>query len=184
MRVGAGKEPRVPGWEVGLLRAPCRTGSRSPLVRSRPCAACAMHEKAHARLSLSTPLGRIPTTLYRYLFPTGTAKPHHVVVDPDHPDAPPVAVVAPMAAATGTAGAAPVTHGAGAGSAQGGGNGRTSGGGALGGGGGSGGVVLGYSHLGMLAAARWLLKQVTPLLRLALAANPGYQLRIVGECVY
>ncbi len=130
---------------------------------------------------------RIPPV---YLLPAsitsfpGTAKPHHVVVDPDHPDAPLVTVAPMAAAATGSAAAAPGAHSAGAGNAQGGGTSRASGGGAGGGGGGgSGGVVLGYSHLGMLAAARWLLKQVTPLLRLALAANPGYQLRIVGECV-
>ena len=43
------------------------------------------------------------------------------------------------------------------------------------------GVVIGYSHLGMLAAARWLLRATTPTLREALAANPGYSLRIVGH---
>jgi hypothetical protein len=47
--------------------------------------------------------------------------------------------------------------------------------------GGGGGLVLGYSHLGMLAAARWLAKQAGPVLRAALAANPGYELRVVGE---
>ncbi|GLC75379.1 hypothetical protein PLESTF_001630500 [Pleodorina starrii] len=46
----------------------------------------------------------------------------------------------------------------------------------------SGQLVLGYSHLGMLAAARWLARQVTPVLREALAGSPpGYQLRIVGH---
>ena len=45
------------------------------------------------------------------------------------------------------------------------------------------GVVLGYSHLGMLAAARWLLKQVEVPLREAMARYPDYKLRVVGECV-
>ncbi|GIL58723.1 hypothetical protein Vafri_13716 [Volvox africanus] len=45
----------------------------------------------------------------------------------------------------------------------------------------SGRLVLGYSHLGMLAAARWLARQATPVLRMALEASPGYQLRIVGH---
>ncbi|GFR41943.1 hypothetical protein Agub_g2737, partial [Astrephomene gubernaculifera] len=42
-------------------------------------------------------------------------------------------------------------------------------------------LVLGWSHLGMLAAARWLARQVAPLLRGALREHPGYQLRIVGH---
>jgi hypothetical protein len=42
------------------------------------------------------------------------------------------------------------------------------------------GVALGYSHLGMLAAARWLLSRTKAPLAEALAANPGYQLRVVG----
>ncbi len=44
------------------------------------------------------------------------------------------------------------------------------------------GVTLGYSHLGMLAAARWLARQAFPQLKEALlAAGPAYQLRVVGE---
>lgn len=42
-------------------------------------------------------------------------------------------------------------------------------------------VVLGYSHLGMLAAARWMMKQITPALRDAMKARAGWKLRIVGE---
>ncbi|WIA22227.1 hypothetical protein OEZ85_004555 [Tetradesmus obliquus] len=44
-----------------------------------------------------------------------------------------------------------------------------------------GGVVLGYSHLGMLAAARWLMARTKPTLIQALQDNPGYELRIVGH---
>lgn len=44
------------------------------------------------------------------------------------------------------------------------------------------GVALGYSHLGMLAAARWLLTQTKATLIEALQQHPGYNLRIVGEC--
>lgn len=43
------------------------------------------------------------------------------------------------------------------------------------------GVALGYSHLGMLAAARWLLGQTKADLIQALQQHPGYQLRVVGE---
>lgn len=43
------------------------------------------------------------------------------------------------------------------------------------------GVVLGYSHFGMLAAARWLLQQTAGELSQALADSPGYALRIVGH---
>ncbi|GFH14469.1 lipase_3 domain-containing protein [Haematococcus lacustris] len=44
------------------------------------------------------------------------------------------------------------------------------------------GLILGYSHLGMLAGARWLLRQVAPQLKAALAAaGPDYCLRIVGH---
>jgi hypothetical protein len=43
------------------------------------------------------------------------------------------------------------------------------------------GVVLGYSHFGMLAAARWLLQQTTAELAAALRDSPGYALRIVGH---
>lgn len=42
-------------------------------------------------------------------------------------------------------------------------------------------VVLGYSHLGMLAAARWLMACTKATLIEALQENPGYELRIVGE---
>jgi hypothetical protein len=45
----------------------------------------------------------------------------------------------------------------------------------------SNGVVLGYSHFGMLAAARWLKTQVKSHLEAALLANPGYKLYIVGH---
>jgi hypothetical protein len=43
-----------------------------------------------------------------------------------------------------------------------------------------GGVVLGYSHLGMLAAARWLMARTKATIIQALQDNPGYELRIVG----
>ena len=43
------------------------------------------------------------------------------------------------------------------------------------------GVVLGYSHMGMLAAARWLMRQVAPLVKSAMEDNEGYRLCIVGE---
>lgn len=43
------------------------------------------------------------------------------------------------------------------------------------------GVVLGYSHLGMLAAARWLMARTKATLIAALQDNPGYELRVVGE---
>eukprot|EP00798_Chlamydomonas_sp_ICE-L_P018827 gene18827-25373_t len=39
------------------------------------------------------------------------------------------------------------------------------------------GVVMGYGHLGMLAAARWLLKQVSAPLKEALVRYPDYKLR-------
>ena len=45
----------------------------------------------------------------------------------------------------------------------------------------SNGVVLGYSHFGMLAAARWLKTQVAGPLEDALLANPGFKLYIVGH---
>ena len=45
----------------------------------------------------------------------------------------------------------------------------------------SNGVVLGYSHLGMLASARWIYKQATSQLKSELAQHPGYGVRIVGE---
>lgn len=44
------------------------------------------------------------------------------------------------------------------------------------------GVALGYSHLGMLAAARWLLSKTKATLLQALEDHPGYQLRVVGAC--
>lgn len=43
------------------------------------------------------------------------------------------------------------------------------------------GVVLGYSHFGMLAAARWIKGQTRQLLEQALADNPGYSLKIIGH---
>ncbi|CAD7699635.1 unnamed protein product [Ostreobium quekettii] len=43
------------------------------------------------------------------------------------------------------------------------------------------GVVLGYSHFGMLAAARWILKEASPMIKDAMEANPGYALRITGH---
>lgn len=43
------------------------------------------------------------------------------------------------------------------------------------------GVVLGYSHFGMLAAARWIKGQTRQLLEQALADNPGYRLKIIGH---
>lgn len=45
----------------------------------------------------------------------------------------------------------------------------------------SNGVVLGYSHFGMLAAARWLKSQVADQLVETLQANPGFRLHIVGH---
>lgn len=42
------------------------------------------------------------------------------------------------------------------------------------------GVTLGYSHLGMLAAARWLLSRTRGDLIAALDDHPGFSLRIVG----
>lgn len=44
------------------------------------------------------------------------------------------------------------------------------------------GVVLGYSHFGMLAAARWIKSQVKPQLEAALAANPGRAWAVRGRC--
>ena len=43
------------------------------------------------------------------------------------------------------------------------------------------GVVLGYSHFGMLAGARWLLHNAQEPLRKALQDNPGLKLKIVGH---
>jgi hypothetical protein len=43
------------------------------------------------------------------------------------------------------------------------------------------GVVLGYSHFGMLAGARWLLHNAQEPLRKALQENPGLKLKIVGH---
>ena len=45
----------------------------------------------------------------------------------------------------------------------------------------SNGVVLGYSHFGMLAAARWLKGQVKAKIEEAVAANPGYKIYLVGH---
>jgi hypothetical protein len=43
------------------------------------------------------------------------------------------------------------------------------------------GLVLGYSHFGMLAAARWIHRQVRPLLEEILTENPAWSLRLVGH---
>lgn len=43
------------------------------------------------------------------------------------------------------------------------------------------GVILGYSHFGMLAAARWVLQQTQTTLREAMENSPGYHLQIVGH---
>ena len=43
------------------------------------------------------------------------------------------------------------------------------------------GVVLGYSHFGMLAGARWLLHEAREPLRQVLKSNPGLKVRIVGH---
>jgi len=43
------------------------------------------------------------------------------------------------------------------------------------------GLVLGYSHFGMLAAARWVMQQTQATLREALEGCPGYHLQIVGH---
>ena len=43
------------------------------------------------------------------------------------------------------------------------------------------GVVLGYSHFGMLAAARWLLQQLSGIMKQALNDHPGYKLKVIGH---
>ena len=43
------------------------------------------------------------------------------------------------------------------------------------------GVVLGYAHFGMLAAARWIYKQARPVLDAFLTAHPTWRLRLVGH---
>ncbi|KAK9793715.1 hypothetical protein WJX73_006410 [Symbiochloris irregularis] len=43
------------------------------------------------------------------------------------------------------------------------------------------GVVLGYSHFGMLAAARWVVSQTLQQLKDALQNNPGYRLKVIGH---
>ena len=43
------------------------------------------------------------------------------------------------------------------------------------------GVILGYSHFGMLAAARWVMQQTQERLREAMEGSPGYRLQIVGH---
>ena len=43
------------------------------------------------------------------------------------------------------------------------------------------GVVLGYSHFGMLAAARWLLQQLAGPMKQALKDHPGYKLKVIGH---
>lgn len=43
------------------------------------------------------------------------------------------------------------------------------------------GVVLGYSHFGMLASARWIKAEVAAPLHAARAAEPGFSLTLVGH---
>ena len=43
------------------------------------------------------------------------------------------------------------------------------------------GVILGYSHFGMLAAARWVLQQTKDRLEEAMTECPGYHLQVVGH---
>lgn len=43
------------------------------------------------------------------------------------------------------------------------------------------GVVLGYAHFGMLAAARWIYKQARPVLDAFLREHPAWRLRLVGH---
>lgn len=43
------------------------------------------------------------------------------------------------------------------------------------------GVILGYSHFGMLAAARWVLQQTKDRLEQALTDHPGYPLQVIGH---
>ena len=43
------------------------------------------------------------------------------------------------------------------------------------------GVVLGYSHFGMLASARWIKGEVAEALRAARLAEPGFSLTLVGH---
>ncbi|KAF2323589.1 hypothetical protein GH714_036249 [Hevea brasiliensis] len=42
-------------------------------------------------------------------------------------------------------------------------------------------LVLGYAHCGMVAAARWIAKLATPVLKKALGQYPDYKLKIVGH---
>ncbi|WVZ71407.1 hypothetical protein U9M48_019998 [Paspalum notatum var. saurae] len=42
-------------------------------------------------------------------------------------------------------------------------------------------LVLGYAHCGMVAAARWIARGVTPCLREAVRQYPDYQIKIVGH---
>ncbi|KAG2597214.1 uncharacterized protein LOC120706716 isoform X2 [Panicum virgatum] len=42
-------------------------------------------------------------------------------------------------------------------------------------------LVLGYAHCGMVAAARWIARSVTPCLREAVRQCPDYQIKIVGH---
>ncbi|KAL0376402.1 UNVERIFIED_CONTAM: Sn1-specific diacylglycerol lipase alpha [Sesamum calycinum] len=42
-------------------------------------------------------------------------------------------------------------------------------------------LVLGYAHCGMVAAARWIAKLITPSLVKALEQNPDYEVKIVGH---
>eukprot|EP00803_Ostreobium_quekettii_P003683 evm.model.scf_429.4 EVM.evm.TU.scf_429.4 scf_429:29564-36836(+) len=43
------------------------------------------------------------------------------------------------------------------------------------------GVVLGYSHFGMLASARWILKEASPAIKNAMQEHPSCGLRITGH---
>lgn len=43
------------------------------------------------------------------------------------------------------------------------------------------GVILGYSHFGMLAAARWVLQQTQDRLEEAMLECPTYHLQVVGH---
>ncbi|KAF8724377.1 hypothetical protein HU200_021409 [Digitaria exilis] len=42
-------------------------------------------------------------------------------------------------------------------------------------------LVLGYAHCGMVAAARWIARSITPCLREAVRQCPDYQIKIVGH---
>jgi hypothetical protein len=42
-------------------------------------------------------------------------------------------------------------------------------------------LVLGYAHCGMVAAARWIARSITPCLCQAVSQCPDYQIRVVGH---